>query len=193
RQAFQQALNGPMPSDEELATLEEGGELEYDWTTAGCNGAAQHQVRSESENARAAYEDPEFTELFTAQSELYGSLLGESGRHEDIVELDEEWAACMEGLGYSEFGFPLEAHNVLAAEYDRLAGSAEGEEQEIDDSALDDFREREIAVATADRDCREQIQYDERTQQIRLALEQEFVDEHREQLDALLAEYATAG
>lgn len=189
QQAFMEALNGPVPSDEEF---EAGDEFEYDWATAGCHGAAQHQVQTETDSVRAAYEDPEFKELFAAQEELYSGLWDETGRNEDITALDSEWATCMAGVGYSEFDSPLGAQNSLGAEYEQLveASDPNGEGHGIDDSDLDAFREREIDVASSDSACKNEVGYAEKALRIRFALEQEFIDEHREKLDALLAKYA---
>ncbi len=44
--AYYEALNGPQPSEEDQAAMEDGT-YDYDWTAAGCYGAAQHEVYDE--------------------------------------------------------------------------------------------------------------------------------------------------
>ena len=46
------------------------------------------------------------------------------------------------------------------------------------------FMDREIAAALADYDCRTQVSYQQRHQQIDFAFQQEFVNQHRNELEA---------
>jgi hypothetical protein len=46
------------------------------------------------------------------------------------------------------------------------------------------FTDREIAMAIADYDCRQSVSYEQRHNEIDFALQQAFVTQHRDELDA---------
>ncbi|MFV0427409.1 MAG: hypothetical protein ACK5KU_10300, partial [Beutenbergiaceae bacterium] len=54
---------------------------------------------------------------------------------------------------------------------------------------LADLRETELAIATADWSCYEEIDYRQRELQVQFKLEQQFVDEWESDIDALMAAY----
>lgn len=61
-----------------------------------------------------------------------------------------------------------------------------------DDPALDELGEREIALALVDLDCREKVDYRAQYQKVTYALEEQFVADHKAELDAFKAD-AEAG
>lgn len=190
--AYYEALHGPGPTDEEMAAMEDGdGGYEYDWTKSGCYGAAQHEVQSESSGGMAAYEDPEFTDLFDAMNEVWGAAYDEENPSDEVVEINREWADCMADAGHGDFTSPDSVQTVLYEEYDRLQmpDGEDGEWQELSETEKQKFQEREIDLALADRSCKQKIDYDDKSMKIQFALEQKFVDEHKTELDALVAQY----
>jgi hypothetical protein len=178
--AFYEALHGPQPSEEEMA---EGGEFEYDWTTAGCQGAAQHEVAGEDPS-----QSEEFKPLFEAIEELYSDTASWPG----MSELDAEWAACMEDGGQGGHANPMEAQTSVYDEmntfWEDVDMSAEPTAPpEPDQAAMDALAEREVELALADLDCREETDYRDRNAEIVREVEQEFIDDHKSELDAMIA------
>jgi hypothetical protein len=178
--AFYEALHGPTPDEDEMA---EDGSYEYDWTTAGCYGAAQHEVAGEDLS-----QSEEFTSLFAAIDELYADTASWPG----MAELDGEWAACMGAAGHGGHATPMDAQNSVYDElneiYESVGTSEDGTPTgEPDQAALDALAEREVDLALADLDCREEVDYRDRSAQISRDVEQQFIDDHQAELDALVA------
>ena len=177
--AFYEALHGPMPTEDEMA---EGGEFEYDWTTAGCQGAAQHEVAGEDPS-----QSEEFKPLFDAINELYMDMPSWPG----MAELDAEWAACMDGAGHGGHANPMEAqtsiHDELNKIYEGSMSEDGGMTGEPDQAAIDALGEREIELALADLDCREETDYRDRSAEITREVEEQFIEDHKAELDAMVA------
>jgi hypothetical protein len=178
--AFNEALHGPMPDEDEIA---EDGSYEYDWTTAGCYGAAQHEVAGEDLS-----QSEEFSSLFEAIDALYADTASWPG----MAELDGEWATCMEAAGHGGYATQLDAQNSFYEElneiYENVGVSEDGTPTgEPDQAALDALAEREVELALADLDCREEVDYRDRSTEINREVEQQFVDDHKAELDALVA------
>ena len=178
--AFYEALYGPQPDEEEMS---EGGEIEYDWTQAGCQGAAQHEVAGEDPS-----QSEEFKPLFDAINELYSDTASWPG----MAELDAEWATCMEDAGQGGHANPMEAQNSIYDEMNKVyedVGMSEDPTApgEPDQAAMDALAEREVELALADLDCREEIDYRDRHAEITREVEQQFIDDHKAELDAMVA------
>lgn len=194
QEAFYAALYGPQPSEEELeAMMDPDYEYEYDWTTAGCSGKAQNEVFNSGDGAMAAYEDPEFEELFTDMNEIWSVIWDPTNLHEDVVQLNQEWASCMADAGFSEFDSPTTASDTLWNEWSdiQMPDSDSGEYVEPSEADKKQMQEREIEVAVADSTCKQQFDYDDKIMKLQFELEQEFVDSHKAELDALLAKHST--
>ena len=177
--AFYEALYGPTPSEEELA---EDGSYEYDWTTAGCQGAAQHEV---------AGEDPSQSEEFQPLFEAINGLYQDMATSPAMAELDDEWSACMDAAGHGGFATRSDAETAIYDELNALHENApiaaDGTSTGPDEAALDALGEKEVEQALADLDCREETDYTDRSAEITRELEQQFVDDHKTELDALKA------
>ena len=193
--AYNEALYGPQPSEEEIAAAqEEGGDMEWDLKEAGCSGAAQHEVQSE-DAGMAAYDDPEFKDLFDSMSSIYSGFYGAAGNEgasdPEAMKLDREWTDCMSEAGHQNLTSPSMAQNAMWEEFAQTSGgqSESGSFTEPSDEVKAKFKEREIAVATTDSECREKIGYDEKMQKLVFAVEQKFIDENKARLDALIAKH----
>lgn len=178
--AFYEALHGPMPTEEEMA---EGGEFEYDWTQAGCQGAAQQEVAGEDPS-----QSEEFKPLFDAINELYTDMESWPG----MAELDAEWATCMEDAGQGGHANPMEAQNSIYDELNKIYENMGMSEDptatgEPDQAKMDEIAEREVTLALADLDCREETDYRDRHLEITSEVEQQFIDDHKAELDAMIA------
>jgi hypothetical protein len=190
RLAYDEALYGTF--DEE--TGEETGD-------GGCQG------RAWDDEGGAAVED-EFTELMDAESALW-ERIDDDPR---VADAARGWASCMADAGYPDLESPQEdTYTLVQTRYDELApGPAGGMTDDTSEEALADMEEMavepgeelaeddlrdlrayEIEVATADYECRqdyEGVRYD-----VQVELEQEFLDENREELERYREAIATSG
>ena len=187
RAAYELALYG------EMTEPVEGEEYEYDWETAGCSGKAQHEV----------YENTGMDEdKFTSLQDEMNAMWEASAADPRLTELNGEWSSCMADAGYPnlaaigdaenafydetnalwENAYPTEgAEEMTAEDYEAIEESIQGE--------LAKITPREIETATADFTCREEVDYDKVQQEVSFEYQQEFVDAHREELDAWLEAY----
>ena len=191
QEAYYEALSGPSPTEEEMLAMEdENYEYEYNWETSGCYGYAQHETQQDSDPYTAASEDPQFADLFKAMEEMWGNLYDEQNPNEDLAKLDRNWADCMAEAGVSEFTSPNTAQQMLFDEFNELSIiSDEGEYQEPSKEEKKQFQEREIEVALADTKCKKKLKYEDEQMKIIFAEEQKFVDEHKAELEAMVAQY----
>ena len=134
----------------------------------------------------------------------FRALQDEIERFDSMVELDPRtlalnasWASCMIDAGGAQWGNPRNLTDHLLAEYSDgqipVEVFLEWDWEIYPDGPppVDraEFREREIALALADWDCREQLEYDAARQVITFDLQQQFVNKHRNELAAWV-EYA---
>jgi hypothetical protein len=181
--AYYEALNGPQPSEEDQAAMEDGS-YEYDWTTSGCYGAAQHEVYEA--------EDPTQSEEFAPLMDAINSFYEKSSTDPAMQELDAAWAACMDTAGHPGFAVQFDAQNsIYDAQnelYEAAPVDADGNSTgEVDQAAMDALGEQEIELALADLDCREETDYRASAEDIQFGLEEDFVADHKSELEALKA------
>ena len=182
RQAYQIALQG----DSENPNFDEARDgATPDPTIIGCSTWAQDRVGS-----RQVTTDPEFAQLF--------ELIDEEGfatrnNTPEVVALDKEWSACMAERGHV-FANRDEPERYLIESAQKELWSEVGDKEDPDDvhvpqDKLDGFQDKEIQTAVADYECAESINYSNRRTHIFFTVQQAFVDEHREELDALALKY----
>jgi hypothetical protein len=177
RTAFYEALYGPsVPFDEDAP--EEA--VEYDWTTAGCSGAADHEVAGDQ-----PYDDPAFSSLMEEMDGLYEEAAADPA----MAALDAAWSGCMADAGFPGFARQPDAAQSIYDEQNSLyeSAGADGEYVEPEAAVMAELEEQELETAVADARCREEVDYRAEEQEIRFALEQEFVDTHQAELEALVA------
>jgi len=183
RQAFYEALYGPPtmsgePTDEEIAEAEAE---EYDWTTAGCQGKAQHEVYE----AGQIWDDPEFKDLTDAMNELWQ----DTQTDERTTQAYAKWAECMADEGY-DFANPQEAQESIYTLTNEVPFDEETGTQ--DAAALAEIREQEISTAVADRTCQDSTGSGRAALEAQFAIEQDFIDAHKDELDAMVEKAAQA-
>ncbi|MFB2599916.1 hypothetical protein ACEXQE_19190 [Herbiconiux sp. P17] len=160
--------------------------VEYDWKTAGCMGAAQHEVFDGGFSSDAD---------FTALSEGMNAIYTEVRESPAVSEKERAWSDCLADAGFGEFMHKDDAPAAISEEYGGLFAAPDPESSsgtapsEPDHAALDALRQREIAQATADFGCARDSGYAETLITEQFRLEQAFVDEHKTELDALVARY----
>lgn len=74
--------------------------------------------------------------------------------HPDYIAAEIEWSSCMDAAGYVGLARPTEAAALVLVELNELEVDTEGE-------ALDRVIEFEIALATADTECRAETGYED--------------------------------
>lgn len=116
----------------------------------------------------------------------------------EFAPLDAEWASCMTERDFPDFGRQPDAEqsiNNLLSEYFPSDEDSDGPRPwELDPrfATLDDpdyaaIAEQEVKVALADLECRQQTDYTNRHLAIQFELEERFIADHREELDAMKA------
>lgn len=177
--AFQEALFGPEPAEGEA----------YDWRKSGCHGAAEHEVMGYQ-----GWRDAENQPIMDAIDTFYQEL----GSHPDFAPLEAEWAGCMAELNYPEFKAQPEAPaSIEALLHDYFPADEDTDEPDprtkdprfasLDDPAYAEIARQEVELALVDLDCRERTDYRRRHLRIRFELENQFIADHAEELDALRA------
>lgn len=178
RDAYYEAAYGKMQEESE------DGYVEYDWETAGCQGRAQHEVYGGS-----SWDADEFSDLLDSLNRLYTDL----ERDPRVLDLDREWASCMADAGYSGLTSPRLAQDEIWNQMNRFwedqnADYPDGDGPDIRESA--EYREAaaaEISQAVADWDCKDGVGYTQEMLKIQFALEEQFVNDHRSELEAFQA------
>lgn len=186
--AYQEALWG-VPQE-----YVEGEEpQEYDWTTAGCYGSAQHEVYETGD-----VPTDEYGALEDEVSSFWETVQADPG----IAELQASWGSCMADAGFDGMTNTNEATQPLYDEWNELQGGNDPEYQaqleswdwdanpdgppmpEPDADALAAFTTKEIATAVADFGCQEKVDFQAESVRIDHQLQQEFVDQHKAELEA---------
>lgn len=181
--AYSETLYGPQPTEEEMQNMQDES-WEYDWSKAGCYGSAQHEV--ETDTSANAWEDPDFADLFDAINSLYE----ESSKDPEVQALNQEWSSCMADAGYPDVADKNLAYEVIMNEQNELYNGDDGTgTEEPDQAKLDALKKKEIDMAVADWKCADAMDYQDKYQEIDFRLQQKFVDDHADQLDALIAKY----
>jgi len=183
QEAFYEVLYGPGPTDEEMAAMEDGdgSGYEYNWETAGCQGAAQHEISGEDLTQSDKYKP-----LVDDMSSVWEKLLKDPA----VVKLEAAWSACMADAGYPAFKAKQDAQNEVNEAQNAYYES--GATEEPDEATRAEWRDHEIEVALADFKCSKKIDYQKTYLTAQYRLENEFIDDHKSELDAMVAEIAQA-
>lgn len=187
QEAYYAALYGVMDEPEDPEA-----EVEYDWTTAGCQGAASHEVYEEGQ----VWDDPAVQDLMDEMNTEYERL----AEDEEIRAAQASWAECVADAGY-DFATPEEASQSIWDAYNGLMGfdqeidpeadPATVEPVEPDEAEVAELREKEIALATADRRCQDDSGYAEAQKTAQIAMEKRLWEKYGDQLQAF-ADSSTA-
>lgn len=182
RVAWDTALWGSWETPEGL-TEDEQMEWSPPLEEQGCYGKAQ----SEAPGA-ALWEDPEFKAISEAMTAVYEDL----AKSPEIVEADGAWSECMADAGYPGMKSQSDAMTSISDAQSALwEGLGDDPDAEPDAEATAELRTREIATALADFTCKEEVGYDTTALEAQFAAEEQFIADHKSELDALLDAYAT--
>lgn len=186
--AFWEALYGPAPTEDELKQQESGeGSQEWTWEKGGCNGWAQHELTKDT--GANFWEDPDFKDLVAAMQDMWS----DSSSSPESVALNADWSACMTEAGFDGLTSRDQAQQSLYDKQNELYKQGpDGVWNEPSKEDKDAFQKEEIKLAVADFDCAKKVNYTKRTTEIEHLKQQEFLDQHKAELDKALAKYSTA-
>lgn len=175
QQAFYEALNGAPIAEEDLPA---DGSYEYNWEESGCYGFAQNEIVGEDPS-----QSEEHKPLFEAITAVYTDL----EKAPEMADLNAAWSDCMSGAGYPGFSAQQDAQTAVSDEYNKLwEGQTEGGEPSEAD--MDALTEGEVETALADLECREKTNYRDAAFDVQADIEQKFIDDNKEALEALKAD-----
>lgn len=177
--AYYEALYGAMSSEEIDPEAEAPA---YDWTTSGCMGKAEHEVGSGE-----VFTSPEFMSFQEDTQALYER----AQKSPEMVALNSAWADCMADAGYAGYAAPEDAMNDIMERSNGLFEGTSESNPMPDEAVMDELRQLELDTAVADFRCQEEIDYADTSQSIMAEFEQEYVDTHRAELDALIDEHGS--
>lgn len=179
--AYWEALYGVQPSPEELG---EDGSYEYDWSKAGCQGKAQHDSNN----------DPMQDEQFASLGKAIGDFYTEAATSPRFTEIHQKWATCMADAGHAGFAKQSDAQTSISEKVSKFYEStSESSGPPQDDPEFAKLGEEEIALALVDLDCRTKTDFTAQQQKIQFELENQFIADHKVELDALKAAAEQAG
>lgn len=174
----------------DLSELDEEGldeeELDFDDFDdsgyGGCQGEAYDAI---AENP-LPYDLPEHYDVLTALDEMYADISVD----DTLADAEESWIACMATAGYPDLTSTDDAEYLVYDAYDAAWEEVPEEDDDISAELIEPVRELEIAVATADYECRESSGLDSAYTEAQRAAEEAFIAEHR---DALVAFFEDMG
>jgi hypothetical protein len=172
--AYYEVLYGPGPDESEL---DEDGSYEYNWEEAGCQGEAQHET-----SASSVWEDEAHKPVVDAMNGMYEDIQNDP----TVKSLDAEWATCMADAGFAEFSKKQDAIDAVIEESN---GLWEGTETGPTDEETKAARDHEIEIALADFTCSEEVDYTDKQLEAQFKVEEQFIADHKSELDALIADY----
>ncbi len=192
-QAWDLALYGPGQGVEYL-----DGTEPYDWTKHGCLGVSDHELGIDT---REFFDDSAWSDLRNEIEALEMAVAVDPR----LAEAREGWSTCMASAGYPGYadpGDPMREISDRSTQIWEQVGTGVQLDLSTDDYLTDpaylaqqaelarleaEVAPLEIALAVADATCRVEVDYDRRHAQTRLALQEEFYEAHRVDLDAWLA------
>lgn len=176
RRTYWAALYGELATS--AVDLEEGEVPRWDWTKAGCSGMAQHEVYEVATSDSSS--------LLAELASLYDGATADPR----YLAAQQVWISCMADAGY-DYSAPDEPQTALNDEFSQALDPTTGA---IDPAVVDDLRDRELATALADAECRADSELDRTLGEVTARLEEEFYALHRDEVDAWFAEQqASAG
>jgi len=178
--AYDLALNGPheyrFPSG--IIDLSPTEMLEA-WENQGCAGQARAAV--EVRDPTQLLNSPEFQPLSNAIREFETSLFDNSNVL--FAEIEAEWSRCMTDAGYPGFSTQIEPQNYIVEQSFSIVPRPGTENPNL--AELEALREREIELAVADLNCRQEVNYWDRINAIRESESLRFIEDHKLDFEAI--------
>jgi hypothetical protein len=199
REEYEKALWGDWSEYEEA--IEDGEEVEP-IQPGGCSEAAYQEVYDYQDEEE---ESEQFEDLMTEWETLYERTENDPR----LTEAKQAWSGCMADAGYPDLTDLYDAQDQVSQRQSELYGwddeeaiavESEGgsggelttqpdpspsfEPVEPDPAELEELRTFEREIALADYQCRQEHDIDELERTVRFEHEAEFIEDHREELEA---------
>lgn len=156
------------------------GEYEYNWETSGCQGAAQHEVQGEM-----PYDNDKYTDLLDRMNTVYEDVQ----KDPEMKKLDAEWASCMADEGQTSFKKKQDAIDSIIEDQNAIYEDPTAQDdQDAFAKTQEELRKKEIKLALIDFGCSKKVDYQDRSLAIQFALEKQFIEDNKKQLDEMVAD-----
>lgn len=164
----------------------EDGSFDYDWTKAGCQGKASNEVYGDD-----IWSSDEFKDLTDAISEFYTNFSSDP----KVKPLVKKWSTCMADAGF-DIDLPDDAYMTISDKQSKIYEEGDPEDPDVWDvdknPALQELQKEEVKMALADFDCKKDLDYENQYLKLQFEAEEEFIKEHKAELDAFLASQEAA-
>jgi len=193
KKAYDTALNGPNATANGavvIAPKEGSGPANSGSQDLGCRGKAAEEVFGKSADRAAEFQKYE---------SLFKDLDALRKRIEDdqrVVDATAAWSGCLADAGHAGFEKIDDPRQKVQQQLDELTGTKPPSKSagkvtiqgppsfdKVDAAKLSELRKFEIDLAVADQKCRATT-YDASYKTVQFAMEKEFVDQHKAELEA---------
>ena len=161
---------------------EETGDPDYSWEDAGCTGAADHEVTGGADALT------EFDQISTAIMDLYASVQTDPR----LADVAAAWSDCMADKGYPGLTTPESAMESVGDSWDAIYHWDDPSFTEPSDEDVAEFRDLEIATATTDLACQQEVGWDTAMQEVQVALEESVLKDNKAAVDEYVAALESA-
>lgn len=202
RDEYDLTLYGPIWSEIADAAAR-GDDITWDWERAGCEGQASHAEARDLEMQAGA---PLASSPYDGLVKEIEALAETVDRTPEWAEVVAAWSSCMARSGYDVSSWD-DAYEQIATALDTMISAAQPELVGSGDtvwvapgrSGLPDpteyqaLQQRERDTASADLACRQEVDAEGERATILVSLEEDFLEENRGQLDAMLDWFTVFG
>jgi hypothetical protein len=198
QKAYDKALNGPNAGPNGVVAIPaDGGGSTDAKVDLGCRGKAAQDVFGKGDDRTNSFK--KFDSLFKDIQALSQSIDAD----QRVVDATSAWSDCLADAGHPGFKKVSDPQEEVSKKLDALTGNkppaASGKPgvtlggppsfDKVDSAKLAELRKFEIALAVDDQKCKAST-YDQQYKKVQYELEQEFVNQHKAELEAYRDEMA---
>jgi hypothetical protein len=194
--AYWQALNGMQPDGQQV--LENSCSAKADAQAGPVESIGGQDTAWYMDQFRGMSGATAAMEPVEGEASSGGGVVYQPPADARIAQLNSEWFTCMREAGQLKDAQEAATTTITAAFWSAIRTGADGSVDAGSDNAPLDQRSLigsplEIAIALADFDCRAKTDYVNRFAQVWVELEQRYVDQHRAELDNMVATWESIG
>ncbi|MGW6280400.1 hypothetical protein [Kribbella sp. NPDC055071] len=198
QKAYDKALNGPNAGPGGVVAIPaDGAKSTDDKVDLGCRGKASEEVFGKGEDRTNTFK--KFDSLFKDIEALSKSIEAD----QRVVDATGAWSDCLADAGHPGFKKVSDPQEQVTKKLDALTGNTpppSGKKpgatlggppsfDKVDSAKLAELRKFEIALAVDDQKCKAS-KYDAQYKKAQYELEQEFVNQHKAELESYRDEVA---
>jgi hypothetical protein len=180
RRAYFQALYGDAIAVDDDGNITKRGpatDVAEPQMNDSCSATASATVYGDSSDE--SRDDPA-ADPFAALEQEMSALYERVSSDQRVVDATAAWSSCLADAGFPGYSEPTDP----VVDVDSRASEVMGDRRDpstADPAELEELRTFEVAVATADYECR--VPLDDVQHAVQTELEQQFIDEHRAELE----------